>query len=74
MIIMHHIQKEYMNRNQRGIVMFIKITLSLRHFGEEQIYYILNYVIVIAKNAIYMELQTIIKDALFAYLNILTII
>jgi len=71
---MHHIQKEYMNRNQRGIVMFIKITLSLRHFGEEQIYYILNYVIVIAKNAIYMELQTIIKDALFAYLNILMII
>ena len=63
-----------MNRNQRGIVMFIKITLSLRHFGEEQIYYILNYVIVIAKNAIYMELQTIIKDALFAYLNILMII
>ena len=71
---MHHIKKEYMNRNQRGIVMFIKITLSLRHFGEEQIYYILNYVIVIAKNAIYMELQTIIKDALFAYLNILMII
>ena len=71
---MNHIKKEYMNRNQRGIVMFIKITLSLRHFGEEQIYYILNYVIVIAKNAIYMELQTIIKDALFAYLNILMII
>ena len=54
--------------------MFIKITLSIRHFGEGQIYYILNYVIVIAKNAIYMELQTIIKDALFAYLNILMII
>jgi hypothetical protein len=71
---MHHIQKEYMNRNQRGIVMFIKITLSLRHFGEEQIYYILNYVINIALNVWNLDIMIMIKDAKIVKRNILMII
>ena len=74
MTIMHHMQMELMKRKKWGIMMYIKLSLNLRLFGEGQIYYISNYVIAIVKNVIYMAFQIITKDVLFVYLNIPMII
>ena len=74
MIIMLNMHNLLIKRKKKEIMMNIKIILNRKHFTEEQINFILNYVTVIAKNVIYTEFQIIIKDALFACLNILMII
>ena len=48
--------------------------LLKRHFMEEQIDYILNYVMIIVKRVMYLDYQIIIKNVLPVYLNILLII
>ena len=52
----------------------IRIFLLRKHFMEEQIYYYLNYVMIIAKLVIYLVYQIIIKNVLLVYLLIHMII
>ena len=63
----------YMKKKYQ-VILNMKMFIHLRLIMEELIDYILNYVMLIVRNVIYLECLIIIKNVFLAWKNILMII